>query len=94
MPAEVFRPAMPSGIKQAGESLCLGVDAGEVWPLVEVTTETGIGQIAECVATSMLFRHDVLDLKRREDVRFGEMAVFALTARAFADLLLSRLVHP
>jgi hypothetical protein len=36
MPAEVFRPPMPSWIKQASQTLCSGIDAGEVWPFMEV----------------------------------------------------------
>jgi hypothetical protein len=42
----------------------------------------------------MLFGHHMLDLKRREDVRFREVTVFALAARAVPHLLLNRFVHP
>ena len=61
---------------------------------MEITAEAGIGKIAESVSASVLLGDDVLDLKWREDVGLGEMAVFAPSDGALPDFLLDSLVHP
>lgn len=94
LPTEMSRPAMPSWIEQARELSCLGVDAGEIWPLMEITAEASVGEIAKSVSTPMLLGDDVFDLKRREDVGFGKAAIFAASGGALADFLLGDLVHP
>lgn len=85
---------MPPWIEQAREFFCLRVDAGEIWSLVKVTAEAGIGKIAERVSASVLLGYNVLDLKRRQDMGFEEMAVFASPSGSLSDLLLDNLIHP
>jgi len=60
---------------------------------MEVTTEAGIGKIAEGVSTPMLPGDDVFDLKRSEDVALGKVAIFALPSRALPDFFPGGLVH-
>lgn len=85
---------MPSWIEQARELFCLRIDAGEIWSLVKVTAEAGIGKIAKRVSASVLLGYNVLDLKRRQDMGFGEMAIFASPSSSLSDLLLDNLIHP
>jgi len=94
IPPEMFRPKVPSRIEQLGELFCLWIDAREVWAFVEVAAKARIGKIAEGVAAPVLLGDDMLCLKRRDDVRFGEAAVFAAARRALPHLLLGGFVHP
>ena len=85
---------MSSWVEQGGEFFCFGIDAGKVWPFVEVATEAGISEIVEAVSATMLLGDDVFDLKRCGDMGTGKTAVFASVSRALAYLFLGGFVHP
>jgi hypothetical protein len=55
--------------------------------------QTGMGQIAESITATVLNGNDVLGLKRRDDVRFGQMAILTAAGCPGTNLLPDRLVH-
>jgi hypothetical protein len=85
---------LPPRVKKAGKLFGVGIDAGKVRPLVEVTTEAGISEVARGVTAVVLPGHDVLGLERGEDVRLGKVAVFAAASGPPADLPPGSFVHP
>ncbi len=66
---------------------------GQIRSLVEVTSQTAIGEIGETTAARVLPCDDMLDLIRSDNVGFGKMAVFATIARPRADRLSEQFVH-
>jgi hypothetical protein len=61
---------------------------------VKVAAQAGVGQVPEGKSASVLFRNNVLNLKRGEDVSLREMAVFAAGAGSLPNLLLDGFGHP
>ena len=77
IPAKMLRPAIASRMKQSRQLSCVWVDAGEVWPLTGIATETGTREVRLHRRAAMLLGDDVIDAKG-ERVEFGsESAVLA-----------------
>ena len=92
-PSKMSRPSLKPGIEESRELLCDRIDPGQIRSLVEVTSQTAIGEIGETTAARVLPCDDMLDLIRRENVGFGKMAVFATIARPRANRLSEQFVH-
>jgi hypothetical protein len=91
-PSKMSRPSLKPGIEESRELLCDRIDPGQIRSLVEVTSQTAIGEIGETTAARVLPCDDMLDLIRRENVGFGKMAVFATIARPRANRLSEQFV--
>jgi len=87
-------PPVTPGMKQPGEFSGLWVQAGKVRPLVGVTGETRQREILLGCGTFVLFRDDMVHLKRKAREWFRELAVFAAALRAPPDRCLQAAVHP
>jgi hypothetical protein len=75
-------------MEQTDRAVRVGIDAGEVWAFPEIATLTAPGQVFRGVATTVLPRHDVLEMKRPQwQMIFVEVTVFAAASGALAHSL-------
>ena len=81
---EVFAPVVAAGMEEAADFAAVGVDAGEVWPFVQIAVGAGEGEIVPARRAAMLSGDDVLDVKREDALALREVAVFASVACAVA----------
>ena len=89
----MVRPDVAPGMEERDDVSTLGVDTGEVWPLVEVAAVAGQGEIRRVVWASVLLRHDVLDVMREPALFLAEQAVLVAILRSLADELPSGSIH-
>ena len=66
LPSEVLAPPIAARIKQRGDLTGLGINPGEIAPLVQVAVGASQRKVFQLIAPAMLAGSDVLDLQRNE----------------------------
>jgi hypothetical protein len=64
VPSKVIRPVILPRMEEPACSPSRGITAGDIRPFVQITVETGEGQISQYRAAAMFLRDDVIDLIR------------------------------
>jgi hypothetical protein len=90
---EVFCPMIAPGMEQSGECSGLRIQAGEIWPFVQVAVVAGERKIFRRIAPFMLARDDVFDMKSQRLQGLRQPAVFTGVVRARPDELAELVVH-
>lgn len=90
LPLEMLRPHISARMKQARELAADRIEPGDVWTFAQIAGKAGPGKIRRVRLSGVLFRDDVIAMKRQLAGGFREAAVFAASRRAADDGLLQR----
>lgn len=84
----MIAPDVTPGVKQRSDLPSLRIDSRKIGALVVVTVVARQRQVLQCVRAAMLFRNDVLDVKRQQRQELLEQStVFATPPSPLADQL-------
>ena len=75
-PFERRFPRLTAGMKKGTQFPGHAVEPGNIWSLAQITAETGQGEIGIHRESSVLFRDDMIAVKREAAHHCGEVAVF------------------
>ena len=78
-------PTVPARVEQKDDRVGVGVERGDVRPLMKVAAVAGQREVRFVVATAVLLGADVLDVKGRVGRGFGQVAVLAPAASPATD---------
>jgi hypothetical protein len=92
-PPEVIVPAILSRVEEPGESIRVGVYAGDIRPLVVITLDATKSEIAERGGAAMLLGDDVVQHVTESGARLGHSAILAPISREPANLVRDALCH-
>ena len=90
LPIEMLRPHIGAGMEQARELTADRIEPGDVWAFAQIAGKAGPGEIRRVRLASVLFRDDVIAMKRQFAGGFREAAILAAPRRATDDGLLQR----
>jgi hypothetical protein len=80
-------------VEERHDPLCVGINSGNIRPLVVIAGETGQTKIARSSKTAVLDSDNVVNLKGKPVVGLRDFAVLATVASPLPDQLLERVVH-
>ena len=92
-PPEMSRPSLASWAEERHYGPRVRIHAREVRPFVVVAIKARKGQILGDRGTAMFERDDVVDLKRQNVQRLGQVTVFASVKGTLPNQTLPRLIH-
>ena len=91
---EMFAPDIVARMKQCNDRTHIGINTRQVRSFVRVATITGEREVLRIISSTVLLRHNVLDMKRNQWRRFlRDAAIFASIAGAPSDELSRARIH-
>ena len=92
-PGEMHLPNVVAGMEEPCQQTCVGVEARDIRPLMEVVTEAGQRQILSDRRSVVLLGNDVVNLEGQSVEPLREPPVFAGVFGAVPDQTFQRLVQ-
>ncbi len=90
----MVRPCLFPWMEKSDDLFRRGVDAGEIWPFVEVAVVASQSEILQLIIASMLAGDDMLDVKNKERIRIlMNPTVFAAIPRTLSHKIPRQRVH-
>ncbi len=92
-PSKMAQPLVASRIEKRDDSSRFGIDTSDVRPFVTVARKTAKAKVARRCLTFVIFRNDVVDLKRNSLVFLRDLAVLATVSGSPPYQFLQRPFH-
>ncbi len=92
-PGEMLLPNVLAGVEESRQQTRIGIEAGDIRPLVEVVIQAGQRQVFSLGQSVVLLGNDVVDLEGQNVERLRKPTVFAGIIGADPNLTFQRFVH-